>query len=133
MGPRTLQSLTLVSEVIHGTPTRFSDPARFSFAHGSKGGRPFPVPTKVYDETITTLRKAVDLAKIGQNDRQKAIQKLSKMAEKVERMPQASVDELLDKERRESWKHGGRTTKGYAKPPDPMDRPKGVQLDLFGE
>ena len=52
VGPRTLQSLTLVSEVIHGTPSRFSDPARFSFAHGGKDGHPFPVPTSVYDETM---------------------------------------------------------------------------------
>jgi len=77
LGPRTLQSLTLVSEVIHGSSSRFSDPARFSFAHGSKGGKPFPVPTKVYDETISALRKAVDRAKIGQSDKQRAIQKLS--------------------------------------------------------
>jgi uncharacterized protein len=56
LGPRTLQSLALVSEVIHGTPSRFTDPARFAFSLGSKGGRPFPVPTKVYDETIETLR-----------------------------------------------------------------------------
>ncbi|MCO6476101.1 MAG: DUF763 domain-containing protein, partial [Phaeodactylibacter sp.] len=53
VGPRTLQSLTLVSEVIYGTPSRFQDPARYSFAHGGKDGKPFPVPTKVYDETIS--------------------------------------------------------------------------------
>jgi len=41
LGPRTLQSLALVAELIHGTPTRFSDPARFSFAHGGKDGHPF--------------------------------------------------------------------------------------------
>jgi uncharacterized protein len=57
LGPRTLQSLALVSEVIHGTASRFSDPARFAFAHGGKGGKPFPVPTKVYDETIEALKK----------------------------------------------------------------------------
>src|SRR5690606_23090949 len=51
IGPRALQSLTLVSEVIHGSPSRFRDPARFSFAHGGKDGHPFPVPLKVYDET----------------------------------------------------------------------------------
>ena len=55
LGPRTIQSLSLVSEVIHGTPSRFSDPARFSFAHGGKDGHPFPVPTKVYDESINKL------------------------------------------------------------------------------
>jgi uncharacterized protein len=73
LGPRTLQSLTLVSEVIHGTPSRFSDPARFSFAHGSKSGKPFPVPTKIYDETINTLKNSVEKAKLGDTDKQKAI------------------------------------------------------------
>ena len=127
MGPRTLQSLTLVSEVIHGTPSRFSDPARFAFAHGSKGGNPFPVPTKVYDETISTLRKAVDQAKIGHTDKQKAIQKLSSLAEKVEKnfTPQQSVEELLEKERKDAWKHGGRTMKGFEK------GPRGGQLSIF--
>ena len=57
VGPRTLQSLTLVSEVIHGTPSRFEDPARFSFAHGGKDGHPFPVPLKIYDNTISTLKQ----------------------------------------------------------------------------
>ena len=69
VGPRTLQSLTLVSEVIHGTPSRFADPARFSFAHGGKDGHPFPVPTKVYDETIHVLKTAVEKAKLGQTDK----------------------------------------------------------------
>ncbi|MEM9526552.1 MAG: DUF763 domain-containing protein, partial [Bacteroidota bacterium] len=61
LGPRTLQSLTLVSEVIHGTPSRFSDPARFSFAHGGKNAKPFPVLTSTYDETIATLQESVRL------------------------------------------------------------------------
>jgi hypothetical protein len=38
VGPRAVQSLALVSEVIHGSPSRFKDPARFSFAHGGKDG-----------------------------------------------------------------------------------------------
>ena len=63
LGPRTLQSLALVAEVIHGTPTRFNDPARFSFAHGGKDGHPFPVPLKTYDETLNFLRTALDRAK----------------------------------------------------------------------
>src|SRR4030095_10842590 len=63
VGPRTLQSLTLVSEVIHGTPSRFKDPARFAFAHGGKDGHPFPVPIRVYDETISTLQTAVHKSK----------------------------------------------------------------------
>src|SRR6185295_3181685 len=63
LGPRTLQSLALVAEVIHGTSSRFDDPARFSFAHGGKDGHPFPVPLKTYDESLDFLRTALDRAK----------------------------------------------------------------------
>ena len=127
LGPRTLQSLALVSEVIHGTPTRFSDPARFVFAHGSKGGNPFPVPTKVYDETISTLKSAVEKAKIGQTDKQRAIAKLSKLAQQAEEnfQPNTNLDKLIEKENNDAWKHGGRTINGFSKPKD------GEQLNLF--
>src|SRR5678810_1372357 len=84
VGPRTIQSLALVSEVIHGTPSRFKDPARFSFAHGGKDGHPFPVPTKTYDEVIATLQKAVQKAKIGQTDKAEALKKIHEIARKAE-------------------------------------------------
>ncbi len=117
LGPRTLQSLTLVSEVIHGTASRFSDPARFSFAHGSKGGKPFPVPTKVYDEVIDTLKKSVESAKIGDNDKNKAIKKLTELAQKAEEnfIPNKNIKAYLKKENDDSWKYGGRTIKGESK------------------
>jgi hypothetical protein len=119
VGPRTLQSLALVSEVIYGTPIRFKDPARFSFAHGGKDGHPFPVPTSVYDETISILHTAVQKAKLGQGDKQKAIKKLSQIAAMAEKdfHPNNNFNELIEKERNESWKYGGRTVFGKAKPP----------------
>jgi hypothetical protein len=127
MGPRTLQSLALVSEVIYGTPSRFSDPARFSFAHGGKDGHPFPVPVKVYDETISVLSKAVQKAKIGQSDKLQAIQKLSELSYRAEKdfIPNDNFDQLIQKERDESWKYGGKTVFGDAKPP------KDEQLSMF--
>ena len=112
LGPRTLQSLVLVSEVIHGTPSRFNDPARFSFAHGGKDGHPFPVPTKVYDETIDFLNKSVDKAKIGQTDKQQAFKKLHEMSKSLENsmIPQEKkFDQWVAKERRDAHKYGGRT------------------------
>lgn len=129
LGPRTLQSLVLVSEVIHGTPSRFTDPARFSFAHGGKDGHPFPVPTKVYDETIAVLDTAVRKAKLGQNDKNEAIKNLAKAAQQLEASftPNENFGQLIEKERNESWKYGGRTVFGKAQPP----KPKGVQLKLF--
>jgi hypothetical protein len=132
MGPRTLQSMALVSEVIHGTTTRFKDPARFAFAHGGKDGHPFPVPTKVYDETISTLQHAVQKAKIGQSDKLQAIKKLTELAQKAEDnfTPNNNFEQLIEKERNESWRYGGRTVMGKAQPPSKRTS-KGVQLRLF--
>lgn len=131
LGPRTLQSLTLVSEMIHGTPSRFEDPARFSFAHGGKDGHPFPVPTKVYDETIHTLETAVTRAKLGHTDKNEAIKNLSKAAQMLEKsfQPNNNFDQLVQHERNESWKYGGKTVMGDAKPP--KQKPEGFQLRLF--
>ena len=119
LGPRTLQSLALVSEVIHGAPSRFEDPARFSFAHGGKDGHPFPVPTKVYDETIGILQTAIHKAKLGLTEKNDAIKRLSKIAQQAEEnfMPNANFDKVIEKERKESWKYGGRTVFGKEKPP----------------
>jgi hypothetical protein len=119
LGPRTLQSLALVSEVIHGTPSRFKDPARFSFAHGGKDGHPFPVPIKVYDETIGTLQNAVYKAKLGQSEKNEAIKRLTNIAQAAEKdfTPNANFDKVIEEERNNSWKYGGRTVFGKAKPP----------------
>lgn len=131
VGPRTLQSLALVSEVIHGTPSRFSDPARFSFAHGGKDGHPFPVPVKVYDETLHVLDQAIQKAKIGENDKNKAIKQLHKAALSIEKsfIPNADFEKIIEKERNESYLHGGRTVMGKAKPPSSKD--SSIQLKLF--
>jgi uncharacterized protein len=131
VGPRTLQSLALVSEVIHGAPARFRDPARFAFAHGGKDGHPFPVPIDVYDETIGILQSAVQKAKIGQREKQDAIGKLSKLALRAEKdfIPSGDFGEWIEKERNESWKHGGRTVFGKALPP--AHAIKSRQLRLF--
>lgn len=125
-GPRTLQSLTLVSEVIYGTPSRFNDPARYSFAHGGKDGHPFPVPTKVYDETIAILEKSISKAKLGETEKQEAIKKLHETAKNMEKdfEPTGSLKELINVERRESYQYGGRTVFGKA-------QPRHKQLSLF--
>lgn len=127
LGPRTLQSLTLVSEVIYGTPSRFADPARFSFAHGGKDGHPFPVPTKVYDESISVLNKALERAKMDRSDKLKAFKSLHNAAVKMEQQfqPTGNLDAVIEQERMNSWKYGGRTVMGYAPKPTPS------QLSLF--
>jgi hypothetical protein len=132
VGPRTIQSLTLVSEVIHGTPSRFSDPARFSFAHGGKDGHPFPVPITVYDETISTLQNAVNKSKLGATDKSDALKKLHTIAARAEEnfIPNENdFEKIMQAERDNSWKYGGKTVFGDATPPKKKnDNP---QLKLF--
>jgi hypothetical protein len=127
VGPRTLQSLTLVSEVIHGTPSRFSDPARFSFAHGGKDGHPFPVPLKVYDETVNILDKAIRQSKLGDRDKSDALKNLSLISQEMEKgyTPNNYFDNLIQHERDTSYKYGGKTVMGEAK------KPQDIQLKLF--
>ena len=123
LGPKTLRSLALVSEVVHGTPARFRDPARFAFAHGSKNAKPFPVLTKVYDETISTLETAVQQSRIGIPDKAQALEKLHGLVKKAEAnfttVPDveqaAAFAKLLEEERREASGYGGRMVKWQGK------------------
>jgi uncharacterized protein len=123
LGPRTLQSLALVAEVVHGAPTRFDDPARFAFAHGGKDGHPFPVPLRVYDESISVLRCALQQAKLGHADKLDGLKRLDTFAREVEHRldPTADVNAAIAHERVISPSLGGRTVQS------------GRQLTLFSE
>jgi hypothetical protein len=76
VGPKTLRSLSLISELIFGAKPSFLDPARFSFAHGGKDGHPYPVDRKNYDLSIEILRKSIQLARIGERERIEALRRL---------------------------------------------------------
>ncbi|MBN1239622.1 MAG: DUF763 domain-containing protein [Gammaproteobacteria bacterium] len=110
VGARTIGALALVAEVVHGTPCRFSDPARFSLAHGGKDGHPFPVPLRVYDETLGVLKNAVARAKLGNGERLSAIRRLDLEARRLERAASGpGFDEFIARERALSDHYGGRT------------------------
>jgi hypothetical protein len=97
LGPRTLQSLALIAEVVHGAPSRFNDPARFSFALGGKDRHPFPVPLKTYDESLTFLRTSLDQAKVGEREKLDGFRRLERFVHSVEtkRKPEADFDALI--------------------------------------
>ncbi len=78
VGPKTIRALSLISEIIYGKPLSYRDPARFSFAHGGKDGTPFPVDRKTYDRTIDIMKKAVQSAKIGNEEKMRAIRQLAR-------------------------------------------------------
>jgi hypothetical protein len=132
LGPRTLQSLALIAEVVHGTPTRFEDPARFSFAHGGKDGHPFPVPLQTYDASIAVLRSALDAAKLGRTEKLDGMARLDRFTRVIERRrePVADVDAVIAHERSISPSLGGRTVFDDVKA-GARKRPNGGQLSLF--
>ena len=118
VGPRTLQSLALIAEVVHGTPTRFSDPARFSFALGGKDGHPFPVPLKTYDESISILRNSLDRARLGDTDKLQGFARLDKFTRVVEQRcsPEADFAAVVAHERAISPQLDGRSVFDDRKP-----------------
>ncbi len=110
VGARTVRSLAMVAEVIHGAPHRFSDPARFSMSKGGKDGAPFPVPLKVYDETIRVLKYAVVKARLGASEELSAIRRLDAQARAVEgKVSGPSFYGYVAEEWRHSAEYGGRT------------------------
>jgi hypothetical protein len=110
LGPRTLQTLAMVAEVVHGTPVRFSDPARFSFALGGKDGHPFPVPLNTYDESIAVLRRSLDAAKLDGGAKIEGFRRLDRFVKVVETRlePKADFDAVVKHERAISKSLGGR-------------------------
>jgi hypothetical protein len=130
LGPRTLQSLALVAEVVHGAPSRFNDPARFSFAHGGKDGHPFPVPLKTYDESLNFLRTVLDTVKTGSNrhrvtgkEKLEGFRRLERFACSVETRlkPEANFQAAIAHEKEISRSLDGRTV---------FDDPPGKRFDL---
>ena len=111
LGPRTLQTLSLVAEVVHGTPTRFSDPARFSFALGGKDRHPFPVPLKTYDESIAVLHSSLEAARVGDTEKVGGFERLHRFVREVERnhQPEADFERAVAHENAISASLGGRT------------------------
>ena len=117
VGPRTLKSLAMVSEVVHGDASRFEDPARFSFAIGGKDGRPHPIDTKAMDETIEMLQTSVDKSKLGDKDKSKAIKRLHRACVDNEKgaSPISFLEDLMDFEWNHAENNGGKTFMGDVK------------------
>jgi hypothetical protein len=119
VGARTVRALAMVSEVVHGTPCRFSDPARFSLAHGGKDRHPFPVPLKVYDETIRVMKSAVSKARLGRDEELQALQRLDAQAREMERyVTGPDLKEIVAGEYAHSHEWGGRSVFGWEPEPD---------------
>jgi uncharacterized protein len=116
VGARTVRSLAMVAEVVHGAPYRFRDPARFSLAHGGKDRHPYPVPLKVYDETIRVMKSAVLKAKLGQDEEIQALRRLDSQARRLEAVAEGPpLESFLATERAASPALDGRSVFGWEK------------------
>jgi hypothetical protein len=114
VGARTVQSLAMVAEVVHGAPFRFLDPARFSLAHGGKDRHPYPVPIKIYDETIRVLKSAVEQASLGRDERMNALKRLDDQARRLEAIAEGpSFEAFVAGERMNSPSLDGRSIFGW--------------------
>ena len=114
VGARTVRSLAMVAEVVHGAPYRFQDPARFSLAHGGKDRHPYPVPIKVYDETIRVLKSAVSSANLGRDEEMQALKRLDDQARLLERTIKGpSLEAFIATERAASPMLDGRSVFGW--------------------
>jgi len=114
VGARTVRSLALVAEVVHGSPCRFTDPARFSLAHGGKDRHPYPVPCAVYDQTIDVLKSAVGKAALGNDERLQALRRLDQQARRLEKTARGpALPEFIEQELQESAGYGGRSIYGW--------------------
>ncbi|TBY51205.1 DUF763 domain-containing protein [Rhizobium leguminosarum] len=117
-GARTVEALAMVAEVVHGAPCRFSDPARFSIAHGGKDRHPFPVPLKVYDETIGVMKSAVQKGRLGREEELQALKRLDDQSRQMERyVTGPDLKEIIAGEFRQSADFAGRSVFGWEEPP----------------
>ncbi|MGV4797283.1 DUF763 domain-containing protein [Rhizobium sp. F40D2] len=117
VGARTVEALAMVAEVVHGAPCRFSDPARFSIAHGGKDRHPFPVPLKVYDETIGVMKSAVQKGRLGREEELQALKRLDDQSRQMERyVTGPDLKEIIAGEFRQSADLGGRSVFGWEEP-----------------
>ena len=118
VGARTVRSLAMVAEIVHGAPYRFADPARFSMAHGGKDRHPFPVPIMVYDQTIRVLKAAVAKARLGREEELAALKRLDDQARRLEgRATGPAFLEVLEQEWQNSHANGGRSVFGWEPQP----------------
>lgn len=117
VGARTVEALAMVAEVVHGAPCRFSDPARFSLAHGGKDRHPFPVPLKIYDETLKVMKSAVSKGKLGHTEELEALRRLDEQARRLEHyVTGPDLKEIVAGEFRRSASLGGRSIFGWEPP-----------------
>lgn len=81
IGPKTIRSLALISDLVYGKKASWKDPVKYSFAHGGKDRIPYPVNKRIYDSSTEILKNAIRQAKLGEKDKLYAIKRLHQFYE----------------------------------------------------
>ena len=77
---------------------------------------PYPVPLKVYDETIRVMKSAMLKAKLGRDEEMQALQRLDNQARRLEATAEGpALQSFLASERAASPALGGRSVFGWEK------------------
>jgi hypothetical protein len=82
IGPATVRALALIAELIYGSSPSWRDPVKYSFTVGGKDGVPYPVDRSVMDRVSEIIEQGVSEAKVGNNEKLQAIQRLRRYVPK---------------------------------------------------
>ena len=76
VGASTVRALALVSDLVYGEPPSWRDPVKYSYCLGGKDGVPYPVDRESYDESIEILNNCIGDAKLGSDEKIRALRRL---------------------------------------------------------
>jgi len=75
-GPGILRSLIYVAHIIYGTELSWKDPIIYTFAHGTKVGKPYYVRRELMLEEAELLKNAIEEAKVGNKWKLRSLKRL---------------------------------------------------------
>ncbi|MDN5366991.1 MAG: uncharacterized protein PWQ11_402 [Candidatus Diapherotrites archaeon] len=79
IGPSTVRGLAFVASLVYGAPVSWKDPVKYTYAFGTKAGKPWMVEREEMVKAASFLRQAVEEAKVGDKTKKRALQRLSRI------------------------------------------------------
>ena len=79
IGPATVRGLSFLASLIYGAPASWKDPVKYTYAFGTKAGKPWMVERAEMRKAAEFLRNAVEEAKVRNKIKKRALEKMAKM------------------------------------------------------
>ncbi len=77
IGPSTVRGLAFVASLIYGAPISWKDPVKYTYAFGTKAGKPWMVEREEMRRAASFLRQAVEESRVGNKTKKRALMRLS--------------------------------------------------------